>query len=225
MDELILIEAVVLVELYPLRQFFAHHGDIFFVGLFPVGALGEEDADVIIRNAGQVQFIHHVNDELVRMVPGTGDVGADDADLIPFGYHFLQRLASDGMPHALDGCFLYVTGGRRISFQHVQDVLFRQLHFLCGVAETEFEFLECHSNSPLFTGSCQGGVRKNEKFTFCMDLYLSLYHVCRDFLYFQKIIISQKNHDMENSWITDEQIRQILNDFSLLDLNLILSDN
>lgn len=139
-DQFVLVHAVVLVEFYPFGQFFAYHHNVFFRCLFPVGALGKEDADVFVRNAGQVQFVHHVDNELVGVVPDTGDVGADDADLVAFGNDFLQGPGSDGVAHAFQGGFLYVTGRGGVSFQYVQDMFFRQAHFLRSAAEAEFKF-------------------------------------------------------------------------------------
>lgn len=139
-DQFVLVHAVVLVQFHPLGQFFAYHHDVFFRCLFSVGALGKEDADVFIRYAGQVQFVHHMNDELVRMVPDTGDVGADDADFVSFGDDFLQGFGSNGMTHAFQGGFFDVAGRCGVPFQYVQNMFFRQTDFLGAMAETEFKF-------------------------------------------------------------------------------------
>ena len=147
--EAVLIAAVVLDEADAARYFFAHHADVFFMGLSAVRALREDDGDVFIGNARQIQLIHHMDDELIGMIPCAGHVGADDADFIAFLHHFLKRSGTDGMTHTLDGRFLHVHSGRGIAFDHIGNVFFRKHDGLRARAETEFEFFQCHSITSL----------------------------------------------------------------------------
>ena len=140
MDELVHLLAAMLVELHAMGQLFTDDSDVFFRGLFSVGALREEDADVIIRDAAAVQFIDDVDDVLIGMVPDAGDISADDADLVAFGNDFGERLAADRVTHTFQGSGFDVAGRSRSAFKDVEDMFLRQGNFLGGLAKTEFKF-------------------------------------------------------------------------------------
>ena len=90
-SEAVLIPAVVLVQFDTLCRFFAYAFYIFLFRVGPVGSLGKNDTDVFIGNAGTVQFIDDMNDEIPCVVPGTGDIGNDKADFIAGTDLFGQR--------------------------------------------------------------------------------------------------------------------------------------
>ena len=121
-------------------DFFADAGDVLFVGVGAVGALREDDADVLVGDAGEVQFVYDVDQKFGGAVPGAGDVGDDEADFIAALYDFLQWGAADRASHSSKGRFFDVAGGCRDAFQDVRNMVFRQHDGLHAAAECEFEF-------------------------------------------------------------------------------------
>ena len=140
MDEFVLVLAVMLVQLDAGSDFLADDADIFLRRLRSVSALGKEDADIAVRNFCAVQFIDDMDDELIGMVPCTGNISAYNADLVALSDDFLQRAAADRMAHAFQCGFFHVTSGRRISFKNIGNMFFREHDFLSSLAEAEFEF-------------------------------------------------------------------------------------
>ena len=140
MDEFVLVFAVMLVQLDTGSDFLADDADIFFRCLRSVSALGKEDADIAVRDLCAVQFIDDMDDELIRMVPCTGNISAYNADFVALSDDFLQRAAADRMAHAFQCGFFHVASGRRISFKNIGNMFFREHDFLSSLAEAEFEF-------------------------------------------------------------------------------------
>lgn len=137
-DEIFLVPAVMLVEADPASHFLTDYADIFFVGL------GEEDADITVRDAGAVQLIHDMDNVLFGMVPRAGHVGADDAYLVA-GLHLVcQRGGADGMAHAVKRCLLYVHGRRGAPFDDGGNMFLRQLAGLCSFSKSECKCFHSH---------------------------------------------------------------------------------
>ena len=139
----------VLVHFNAGSDFLAHAGDVFLVGVDAVGALCEDDVDVVVRDAGVVQFVDDVDGEFGSAVPCAGDVSDDEADLVAFLHEVVERLSADRMTHAFDGGFFHVAGGRRYAFEDVRDMFFRQHDGLRAVAVGEFKFFQGHRSSSL----------------------------------------------------------------------------
>ena len=124
------IHAVVLIGLDAADDFFA-----------AVRALGKDDVDVVIGDAGQVQFVDDIDKELIGMVPRAGDVGDDEADLIAFLDFFLQRGAADRMTHAVNRRLFDVDGRDVFPFHDPDNVFFRELDSLRSFTNIKSKFL------------------------------------------------------------------------------------
>ena len=135
------IHAVVLIGLDAADDFFAADEDVFFRRLGAVRALGKDDVDVVIGDAGQVQFVDDIDKELIGMVPRAGDVGDDEADLIAFLDFFLQRGAADRMTHAVDRRLFDVDCRDVFPFHDPDNVFFRELDSLRSFTNIKSKFL------------------------------------------------------------------------------------
>ncbi len=138
-----------LVHLNAPGHFLAHAGDIFLIRMRTVSALGKDDVHILIRNAGPVQFIHHMNGEFPLPVPGPGDIGHHEAYLISLFHQFRKRLRPDRMAHHFQSCFLHIAGRSRDPYQYIRNMFLRQQHRLRAPAIRQFEFFKSHFLPPV----------------------------------------------------------------------------
>ena len=134
------IHAIVLISLDTADDFFATDDDVFFRCLSAVRTLGKDDVNVVIRDAGQVQFVDDIDEKLIGMVPSAGDVGDDEADFIAFLNFFLQRGAANRMTHAVDCGLLDINGRDVFSFHDPDDVFFWEHNSLCSFTNIKSKF-------------------------------------------------------------------------------------